>query len=281
MSSEDFRLVNPEDPERVLRGRIDWPEGQAAVPWVLLVHGFGGSMLRAFFPELARRLVENGFAAVRFNMSCAGLGEDLESFEDEQLFGRGSYSKELEDIAQVRAHLESEPRLDPARAAILGHSRGGGMALIHAARRGDYAAACTWAGVDHVLRFSAERQAEWERRGEIDVMHWGIGRKVRLAMDTLLDVRANRAALDVGAACARLSTPTLVVQGTRDPGVTVEDGQRLASSFAPGVAELCLIEGAGHNFGAQHPMREVKPVLADALDTTLGWLQRQLGRPGA
>lgn len=276
MSQSDFRLVHPQDAERVIRGRIDWPERDGAVPWVLLVHGFGGSMLRAFFPELARRLVENGFAAVRFNMSCSGLGDDLETFEDEELFGRGSYSQELEDIAQVREHLAGEARLDPTRGGILGHSRGGGMAVIHAARRGDYGALVTWAGVDHVLRFSPERQAEWEQNGEIHVMHWGIGRKVRLALDTLQDVRANAAELDVAAACARLRTPALVVQGTRDPGVTQADGERLAGSFAPGVGQLRLIEGAGHNFNAGHPLREIKPPLAEALDVTLAWFDEHL-----
>jgi dienelactone hydrolase len=147
------------EPDRVIRMRVEGPAGYLEraerLPYVLLLHGFKGFMHWGFFPELSRRVARAGLVAVSFNFSGSGVGERQEEFTEEEAFARNTYSRELEDVARVGRHVASGvlAGVDPARGAIVGHSRGGGIALLHAAEVGDYRSLVTWSAIDEVDRF--------------------------------------------------------------------------------------------------------------------------------
>src|SRR5262245_22332119 len=117
-----FRLVHPEEPSRIVRGAVDAPSG-GPHPHVILLHGFKGFMDWGFFPEIARRIAEQGLAAVRFNASGSGIGEDPESFTETEAFARNTLTREMEDLERVRAWIRETrpPGVDPERASLLGH----------------------------------------------------------------------------------------------------------------------------------------------------------------
>jgi hypothetical protein len=132
METRSFRIVHQKDPRRVIRGAIDVPDGEPPSrrgwPHACILHGFKGFMDWGFFPDLARRLAESGIAAVRFNASGSGVGEDLDRFGDLDAFEKNTLSRELEDVAAVRAWICSggAAGIDRERNAWIGHSRGGG-----------------------------------------------------------------------------------------------------------------------------------------------------------
>ena len=80
--------------------------------------------------------------------------------------------------------------------------------------------------------------------------------------------------LDIAAAAERVRIPWLILHGTADESVRVEEA-RLLASHAP-EARLLLLEGAGHTFGAVHPFAGMTPDLAQALDETVKWMGRHL-----
>jgi putative redox protein len=72
--------------------------------------------------------------------------------------------------------------------------------------------------------------------------------------------------VDAVAAARRLEgRPLLVLHGIDDPDVPVDDARALADAGAP-LAELRLVQGAGHRL--RHDPR--------AVATLLGWLDRQV-----
>ena len=152
-----FQLTWPDDASRVIRGRVTLPSGHSsgALPWVLVLHGFKGFMDWGFFPELSRRIARGGMAAVAFNTSGSGIGEDLMSFTEEDAFAKATITRQLEDVERVRRCASSGElaSLDPSRAGLFGHSRGGGVAYLHAAETGAYRALATWAAVADMDRF--------------------------------------------------------------------------------------------------------------------------------
>lgn len=255
--------------------------GAGSTPYVLLVHGYRSSFALGFYPELCRRLAEAGLAAVALNLSGSGIGDDYETFDDPEAFARNTYTRELEDIERVRAAIDAGrwPELDPVRGAVFGHSRGGAMAILHAAERGDYRALVTWAAMDAVLRFSPERIALWREQGFLFVFDPRTGDEHRLEVSALEDAEQNAARLDIHAACARLRCPSLFVHGRRDAALEHRAAERLAQATASGLGTVRLIDRAGHSFGARHPLREVPPVLEEAIDATLGFLLHNLGEP--
>jgi uncharacterized protein len=278
----EFRLDDARDPLRTIRGRVAHPKGAdssgATLACVLVLHGFKGFMDWGFYPELARRLVALGLGVVRFNFSGSGVGEELERFGAERAFFENTPSRELEDVERVRAWLDGGAVrcIDPRRVALLGHSLGGGVALVHAARRGDCRALVGWACVSTFRRFPPEVEALWRRQGYVEIPNLRTKEIHRLGLGWLEDVERNAAALDVHAACRALRAPTLLVHGSEDEAVPLAEGESLQRAFAPGVARLEVVPDANHTFWAAHPFAGVPRALEHALAVTSAFLEAKL-----
>jgi len=276
-----FVLADGHEPLRTIRGRVAWPRGaqQSRCPLVLVLHGFKGFMDWGFYPELTRRLVARGLVVVRFNFSGSGHGAEPERFTEDQAFFANSPSRELEDIERVRNALAGElhlPWLDLGRLALLGHSLGGGVALVHAAQRGDYRALVGWGAVSSFRRFAPEVEALWRRQGYVEIPNLRTQEIHRLGPDWLQDLERNAARLDILAACARLATPTLLVHGGADEAVPAREAEALLAAFPPGRARLELLARADHTFQAVHPLRGVPASLEHALGVTADFLATHL-----
>lgn len=259
METRSFRIVHPRDPRRVIRGAIDLPEGKPPAggwPHACVLHGFKGFMDWGFFPDIARRLARSGVAAVRFNVSGSGVGEDLLRFGDLASFERNTISNELEDVALVRAFVRGggASELDPGRNVWIGHSRGGGIALLHAAESKDARGVVTWAAVASFDRFDAETKARWRRDGHLAIPNARTGQEMRLGVGALEDLEANRERFDLPSAAREVDGPVLLVHGVDDETVPIEESERLAAALGPAKASLLRIAGAGHTFGIRHPM---------------------------
>ena len=259
-ASSRFDLLDDAEPGRVVRARIDGPRGwetaSPPLPHVIVLHGFKGFMDWGFFPEVARRIAANGAIAVRYNASGSGVGPDLETFSEPESFARNTATRELEDLERVRRHLrEVAPRgLDRSRVALLGHSRGGGVALIHAAEHGGLASLVAWSPIATFARFDEETVDAWRRDGCLWVHNARTGDVLRLDRTALLDLEAHGARLDVVAACARSTTPKLLVQGAEDETVPLSEHERLARALVAGRDRAMVVAGAGHTYGSTHPM---------------------------
>lgn len=281
----------PERPERVIRGRVVLPgplggsrPGSAPAsaggwPWVLVLHGFKGFMDWGFFPVLAHRLADAGLAAVLFNTSGSGIGPDLESFTEEEAFAEATLSKQLEDVARVREHVRSGAfeGLDPDRAGLFGHSRGGGLGLVHAAEDGGYRALVTWSAIDDADRYGPAVKASWRRAGALPIPNLRTGQVLRLGVSVLDDFERHRERFDIPAACGRLRAPALLLHGGDDESVDPRALERLGAAL-PG-ADTLLVPGAGHTFGATHPLEDPTSLPADlelALDRTIAWFRAHL-----
>ena len=276
-----FRLVDPEDPGRIVRGVIDAPAELAGRrPHVILLHGFKGFMHWGFFPEIARRLAELGFVAVRFNASGSGVGDDGLSFTELEAFARNTLSREIEDLERVRAWIRSgnAPDIDPDRASLLGHSRGGGLALIHAAERRDCRCVVTWAAVATFDRFDEDAKTLWRERGSLPILNARTGQELRLDVTALEDLEANRDRFDVPAACRRLDVPVLIVHGTADESVPWAESRLLADEIRRPDRRVLDVAGAGHTFGIRHPMENTTESFERVAKATLDMLLRHGAR---
>jgi dienelactone hydrolase len=275
-----FQLTYPGEPERVIRGRVSLPaDVSGPLPWVAVLHGFKGFMDWGFFPELAERLARAGLAAVAFNTSGSGVGADLESFSELEAFRRGTLSRQLEDVERVRALARAGELgpLDPARGGLFGHSRGGGVALVHAAEMGDYRAVVTWAALDDFDRWDEPTKRAWRSSGTLTVVNARTAQELPMSVEVLEDYERQRDRLDVLAACRRLAAPVLALHGGADEAVDPSALTRIAAALGPrGRARTLRLEGAGHTFGAVHPLAGIPPALEQALRETVGWFLRHL-----
>lgn len=275
--------TTPGQEDWIVRGSVTRPAStpRGGGPFVLLVHGFKGSYRWGFFPELTARLTDAGIAVAGFNMSGSGVGDDLITIDDDAAFEANTYTRELDDIALARENVETQdyPWIDPQWGGIFGHSRGGGMALLHAAAHPGLRAVATWSAIDHVARWDAATVEEWRREGVLRVPNARTGQIHRLGLGLLEDAEQNAEELDIEAACRRLEAPTLLVHGGADESVPPEALERLAAAVPEPLRKVLLVPGAGHTFGARHPLAEVRPDLELVLQETVAFFKHHLRKP--
>ena len=264
-----------------LRGDVYLPEHPRGVPVVIGCHGFKGFKDWGFWPEVGRRFAEAGLALVTFNFSGSGIGEDPESFTEVERFEANTIGKELEDLGVVIDALAGREiplgGADIRKLGLLGHSRGGGVAVVRTSRDPRIRALVTWAAVATFLRVGDDERSLWRERGYLEIQNARTGQSFRVTTELLDDLEAHGEAYDLLHATRRLQVPFLVVHGTQDEAVPVEEAHLLAKNLDPGRGRMLLLEGAGHTFGAAHPFSSPTPALRRALDKTVAWFEEHLG----
>jgi uncharacterized protein len=246
-------------------------------PAVVVVHGFKGFKDWGLWPTFAERLARAGFSAVTLNLSGSGV-DDTGEFVFPERFGHNTFSAELQDLRRVMDTLVAG-RLGvaaPASVGLLGHSRGGGISVLHAASDARIRALVTWAAIATVQRWPAGERAAWRAAGVSQVKNARTGQILPQYPDVLDDIESNAATLDIEAAAGRIAIPWLIVHGTEDEAVPLLEGERLAGAAPPGSSRFEPVDGAGHTFGAAHPWRGAAPELERVMDTSIAFFAAEL-----
>ena len=273
-----FQLENGRGAQ--LQGFADMPEGPGPHPVVVVCHGFKGFMEWGFFPPLAELLCARGFLVVRFNFSGSGMEPGEDRVTDFEGFRQNTFSGDLADLLAVLDGLETlvDGRGDLDRVGLLGHSRGGGCALLGAADeawRDRLKALVTWASVGTFDRYPEEMKKTWRQEGEWVVLNGRTGQQLPIGLGLLDDLETNAAALDLEAAAGRRRAPWLIVHGEDDETVAVSDAHALAEAAAD-PAQLLVVKGASHTFGSRHPFQGPTRELIEAMNATQTWFRRHL-----
>ncbi len=245
---------------------------------VIICHGFKGFARFSFFPYLADQLAEAGYRAVTFDFSGSGIGDDRETFTNHEAFSRNTYLKELEDLDAVVGEARVRSWVDDGY-GLFGHSRGGGIAVIQAARDPDVKCLTTWAAISATNRWSPDVVAEWRERGHIDITNSRTGDVMPLGTELLHEVEEfGGTSLNIAAAASRVACPWLILHGDKDETVPIEEGQRLAA-LAP-AAQFRVLDGVNHSFGGKHPLSDVSPALDSVTRGTVDFFARHLAGTG-
>jgi pimeloyl-ACP methyl ester carboxylesterase len=245
-------------------------EGESR-PLVVICHGFKGFKDWGFFPKVAERLAVAGFTAVSFNFSGSGVS-DGDTFDQLDRWAHQTLTGDLQDLNTVIEHLAPESF---RRVGLLGHSRGGALAVLQAARDRRVAALVTWAAVAGFMRWPEEEMRKWRDEGRIEVLNTRTGQLMPIYRQALDDFEANRETLDVAAAASRLRIPWLLAHGEADESVPFQESERLHAA-AGGPVEFERVEGAGHTFGIKHPWSGSTPAFDAVLERTVQFFARNL-----
>ena len=278
--SELFTLEHAGSFGGELKGRVQLPEQSGARPTVIICHGFKGFMDWGFFPPLADLLCERGFAVVRFNFSGSSMQPGDELVSNLEAFKRNTFSLELEETLHVLAAAPdlAPGRIDAQRMALLGHSRGGGAAILAAAApewRQRLRALVTWASVATFDRYGLEAREAWRRDGALPMVNGRTGQQLELGVELLDDVEQNRQRLDLENAAAVRQSPWLIVHGAADETVPEAEARTLHGA-AGAEKELSIVADGSHTFGAKHPFAGPTRELIQAMNATQRWLRRHL-----
>ncbi len=228
-------------------------------PLIIFVHGFKGFKDWGHFNLLADYFAEQGFAFCKFNFSYNGTTPNHpKDFVDLDAFGHNTYTKELDDLGVMIDYFCSpegeihKEEIDKEKLYLLGHSRGGGVAIIKAKEDSRIKALVTLAGISDLSNGWQEHAvSQWKKDGVRYVYNARTKQNMPLYYSLAEDFQANKGRLDIASVIRQLDKPTLIVHGTKDMTLPVAMAQDL-KNWHPR-AQLLLIEGADHTFGGYHP----------------------------
>ncbi len=287
MKSLPFRLVK----DRLLEspaGRpfsldLYTPSEPASCPLIIFAHGFKGFKDWGQWHLIAEAFAMKGFAFLKFNFSHNGVTpENPQEFADLEAFGNNNFSKELQDLEALMSALHDAPdwlpaSVDLSRIALIGHSRGGALAILFAAAEKRIKALVTWAAVSDVgfLWKGVPWLEQWKQTGVIFIPNARTNQEMPLYYQLFEDYQQHGARYKTESQLPHVHCPMLVVHGSADPGVPATHAEQLIS-WKP-EAQLALIEGADHVFGGGHPFEGEKlpPHSEELVSITVAFLGKK------
>jgi len=196
------------------------------------------------------------------------------------LFEKNTYTHELKDlhciVDAITQRNIGRGLLDPERIGLVGHSRGGGISILHASQDNRIKALVTWSAISSVDRYSPEIKKKWAEDGFIEIENKRTMQMMRVGIDMLTDLNKNKSRLDILAAAQNLEIPTLIIHSDNDESVPVSEAHSIFDVLTTPEKELILIEDGSHTFGAQHPMTTMTRPLENVFDLTENWFDRFL-----
>jgi uncharacterized protein len=240
-------------------------------PCIIYVHGFKGFKDWGFVPYMAEYFAETGYSVITFNFSHNGIGAVKDEFTEMDKFADNTYSLETDELSEVLdAHFfgffgETENN----QIGMIGHSRGGAVAILTAARRKEISALAVWSAISRVDRYTEHQKKEWKEKGAVEVVNSRTNQIMRLNLKVLDDIEKNKdKKLDIQKAVKKYNRPLLIVHGEQDVTVPSKEGEDIYSWANPKKSELKLVPAAGHTFDIVHPFAGSNPKFETVLFET-------------
>ncbi len=246
---------------------------------VLFLHGYKGFKDWGPWFLVAETFANQGFDFLKFNFSHnGGTVENPIDFPDLEAFANNTYSKEIEDLKCILEMVSNGIPLGDEVANydniyLIGHSRGGGIAVLGANRFHRFEKMATWASVaDFGERFNFD-QNDWKKTGVAYVQNSRTGQELPHNYRFYTDFIENQDQLNVLKSASEIRIPWLIAHGSEDEAVSLEDASRL--SEANPKALTFIVESTGHTFGGKHPQDadEMPLALQSLVNRTIGFFK--------
>ena len=159
---------------------------------------------------------------------------------------------------------------------LIGHSRGGGVALLSANSHPKLRGIATWAAISNIeKRFPKGNElAKWKKEGVRFQKNGRTKQELPLYYGQYEDYLMNNEQLDIRDAVMEMQLPLYFIHGEDDTSVKIDEGRNL--SIWAGQS-LVSIQGTAHTFGSSHPWNapELPEFLKKVCKLTLEFFQNK------
>ena len=218
---------------------------------IIFIHGFMGFKDWGAWNLVQQFFVQQNYGFCKFNTSHnGGTADNGIDFPDPESFGNNTYSKEIEDLQLVVQWLND--KVENWNGHVIGHSKGGAIALIGGERIGQINSMSTWASIASIGERFPEGQLleEWKTNGVRFVKNGRTHQELPQKFELFQDFLNHTDDYDLQTICSQNKKPIFIAHGENDTSVEINNGRRLAEWAN---IELCVIKNTDHVFGAKHP----------------------------
>lgn len=263
---------------------VFYKDNEQKKPVVIYAHGFNGFKDWASFDLIAIKFAEAGHTFIKFNFSHNGTSpKNPEEFVDLDAFGNNNYTKQLYDLNKVIDWVcdpanKYEPAIDLNQLSLIGHSMGGGIAILQAAHDKRISKIITWAGISECKtpwgNWPMDKIQGWKETGVQYYLNGRTKQQMPMYYQLYEDYILNTESLNIEKAIRHLRIPVLICHGTIDTAVPVETAYQL-QNWQPS-AELFTVE-SDHVFGRVHPWNSkiLPPAMEAVIEASLAFLRER------
>ncbi len=278
IAREGFTISNASG--EPMHGDLRYAAGVHDAPTIVICHSFMAFKDWGFFPYIGEKLATAGFVSVAFNFSYNGVTNHENRITDFVKFEQNTFHREFSDLSCVIDAISREEigpsKIDSKRIALLGHSRGGGIAILHAALDRRVRALVTWSAISTFDRWTDHQKERWRSLGYLPLAKDTTTSPLRLGLNLLKDYEQHAEELSIIGAARRVRVPWLIVHGDADLTVQRKEAESLYQAADHETAELMLVDSVGHLYNASSQAEDAYRTLDFILERTTDWLHRHL-----
>lgn len=227
-------------------------------PIVIFCHGYKGFKDWGAWNLMAESIAKGGFCFIKFNFSHnGGTIENPIDFPDLEAFGNNNYTKELDDLNDVigwaKNYFSTNSHINLNHISLIGHSRGGGIAILKASEDNRIKKLITLASVSDFERRTATigDLKEWKKTGVKYVLNGRTKQQMPHYYQFFEDFKTNEKRLHIQSAMKRLEIPILIIHGDNDASVSINEAKEIHQWSTN--SQLKIIKNANHVFNTKHP----------------------------
>ena len=198
---------------------------------------------------------------MKFNFSHnGGTVENPIDFPDLEAFGNNNYTIELDDLQTVidwvLKNKDFTDEIDRSNITLIGHSRGGGIAVLKASEDKRVTGLITWAALSNFGNRSATigELEDWKINGVKYILNGRTKQQMPHYYQFYEDFKANETRLNIELAAKKLEIPFLIIHGTNDTSISFKEAESLHAWNSK--SEIYPIKEANHTFNSKHPWGE-------------------------
>jgi len=246
---------------------------------LVFIHGFKGFKDWGFGPYLCEYLANKGFFVISFNFSHNGLGNSKFEFIELEKFAKNTFSREVSELNEIISAFRNDffEVKGSLPVGLIGHSRGGAIALLTASKRIDIDAVTTWAAISKLDRYSKRQNDEWRKKGFLEILNTRTNQMMRLNVSLLDDIEQNStSSLNIEDAVKNLNCPLLIAHGDQDLAVPISEAEQLYEWADKSKTEFFKLFGTGHTFDIVHQFKGTSEKFEKLLDKTTNFFIKNL-----
>lgn len=231
---------------------------------LLFVHGYKGYAQWGCWGRMFDALAQSGIPGFRLDFAMNGTtAECPASIVDLEAWSRNTYSREVQETIAALRHLRSRG----ADVVLMGHSRGGGIAICATAATAQThfapKALVLLASVADFQRRFPRGQAfkKWEQSDCLPVINGRTGETYCHRFGFYLDFAQHPHLLNIREQAARIQVPVWAIHAEDDEAVKLAEFRELQAFLAHNPRfDSSVLASGGHTFGAREPWPANQPL---------------------
>jgi pimeloyl-ACP methyl ester carboxylesterase len=249
------------------------------LPIIVFIHGFKGFKDWGHWNLVAQNFAEKGYIFLKINLSHNGVEKHGLDFTRLDLFAKNNFLIELNDIESILNYITDNQlyksiNWDGKTIHLLGHSRGGGLAIIKSFEDERISKCVTWASINNFgYAWTPELIQKWQSEGVIYSENKRTNQLMPMDLQLYTSFVNNQDRLDIKKAVSWMKKPFLAIHGTEDE---INFNHALDMKKWNPAIKVELLPAAGHTFGGTHPyLKTTLPIdTTFAIDHTIKFLTK-------